>query len=163
MAGGTVPRLLRSHLNWVRAAILAANDGIVSVTALSLGVAAARPSALFVVTAAACIAGSTSMAAGEFMSVSMLSDVDPAVSPVAAAAASGVAFLAGAAIPAIAVVFTPQHIRIPVVFAAALVAMIVCGYAGSKLSNIRAAVQIARVVIGGVLAVGVTVAALAII
>jgi VIT1/CCC1 family predicted Fe2+/Mn2+ transporter len=38
----------RLYLNWVRAAILAANDGIILVTALSVGVASIRPSAVLV-------------------------------------------------------------------------------------------------------------------
>jgi VIT1/CCC1 family predicted Fe2+/Mn2+ transporter len=73
-----------SHLsersNWLRAAVLGANDGIVSTASLVLGVAAAGGSARTVVTAgiAGLAAGALSMAAGEYVSVSSQRDTEQA-------------------------------------------------------------------------------------
>lgn len=65
---------------WLRAAVLGANDGIVSVSSLIVGVAAADPSptAVLVAGAAGLAAGAMSMAAGEYVSVSSQSDVERA-------------------------------------------------------------------------------------
>lgn len=66
--------------NWLRAAILGANDGIVSISALIVGVAAATPEPKAILTAgiAGLSAGAMSMAAGEYVSVSSQSDVEKA-------------------------------------------------------------------------------------
>ena len=65
---------------WLRAAVLGANDGIVSIASLVLGVAAADPSPGAVVTAgvAGLVGGALSMAAGEYVSVSSQRDVEVA-------------------------------------------------------------------------------------
>jgi VIT1/CCC1 family predicted Fe2+/Mn2+ transporter len=65
---------------WLRAAVLGANDGIVSVSSLLVGVAAADPNPTTVVIAgiAGLTAGAMSMAAGEYVSVSSQSDVERA-------------------------------------------------------------------------------------
>ncbi len=65
---------------WLRAAVLGANDGIVSVSALIVGVAAAdpSPSAVLVAGIAGLAAGAMSMAAGEYVSVSSQSDTEAA-------------------------------------------------------------------------------------
>ncbi|WP_431299865.1 VIT1/CCC1 transporter family protein [Tabrizicola sp. BL-A-41-H6] len=65
---------------WLRAAVLGANDGIVSVSSLIVGVAAADPSraAILIAGAAGLAAGAMSMAAGEYVSVSSQSDVERA-------------------------------------------------------------------------------------
>ena len=63
---------------WLRAAVLGANDGIVSVASLIVGVAAADPSAVLVAGAAGLAAGAMSMAAGEYVSVSSQSDTEAA-------------------------------------------------------------------------------------
>ena len=65
---------------WLRAAVLGANDGIVSISALIVGVAAADPSARAVLIAgfAGLTAGAMSMAAGEYVSVSSQSDTERA-------------------------------------------------------------------------------------
>ena len=66
--------------NWLRAAVLGANDGIVSVSALVVGVAAANPerSAILIAGVAGLAAGAMSMAAGEYVSVSSQSDMERA-------------------------------------------------------------------------------------
>lgn len=65
---------------WLRAAVLGANDGIISVASLIIGVAAATPEAGTVLVAgvAALMAGAMSMAAGEYISVSSQADSEKA-------------------------------------------------------------------------------------
>ncbi len=68
------------HIGWLRAAVLGANDGIVSTASLIVGVAAsgASHSAILVAGAAALVAGAMSMAAGEYVSVSSQFDTEQA-------------------------------------------------------------------------------------
>jgi VIT1/CCC1 family predicted Fe2+/Mn2+ transporter len=79
---------LRTHLErhvverigWLRAAVLGANDGIVSTASLIVGVASATaaPSEVLVAGVAGLVAGAMSMAAGEYVSVSSQSDTENA-------------------------------------------------------------------------------------
>ena len=66
--------------NWLRAAVLGANDGILSVSSLLLGVAASGASRSVILTAgiAGLVAGASSMAAGEYVSVSSQRDTERA-------------------------------------------------------------------------------------
>src|ERR1700730_18459374 len=66
---------------WLRAAVLGANDGIVSVASVAIGVIASGAPTSFVLTAAvaASVAGAMAMAAGEYVSVSSQRDVERAV------------------------------------------------------------------------------------
>jgi vacuolar iron transporter family protein len=66
--------------SWLRAAVLGANDGIISTASLLIGVAAAGSSTpnLILVGAAALVAGAMSMAAGEYVSVSSQADIERA-------------------------------------------------------------------------------------
>ena len=68
------------HIGWLRAAVLGANDGIVSTASLVLGVAAAGASATDILVAgvAGLVAGSMSMAAGEYVSVHSQADTERA-------------------------------------------------------------------------------------
>ncbi len=68
------------HIGWLRAAVLGANDGIVSTASLLVGVAAADASrsAVLVAGVAGLVAGAMSMAAGEYVSVSSQSDTEKA-------------------------------------------------------------------------------------
>ena len=71
----------RSHrIGWLRAAVLGANDGIVTMASLVLGVAAAGASTKAIVVAgvASLVAGAMSMAAGEYVSVSSQADTERA-------------------------------------------------------------------------------------
>lgn len=71
----------RSHrIGWLRAAVLGANDGIVSTSSLIIGVAAANTAQSDVILAgfAGLVAGAMSMAAGEYVSVSSQSDTENA-------------------------------------------------------------------------------------
>jgi vacuolar iron transporter family protein len=75
------PEIHLSHRsNWLRAAVLGANDGLVSTASLVLGVAAASTSKTAIVTAgiAGMVAGALSMAAGEYVSVSSQRDSEDA-------------------------------------------------------------------------------------
>jgi VIT1/CCC1 family predicted Fe2+/Mn2+ transporter len=68
-------------LNWLRASVLGANDGIVSVAGIVVGVAAATDSSSAILTAgvAGIVAGALSMAAGEYVSVSSQKDTEKAL------------------------------------------------------------------------------------
>jgi VIT1/CCC1 family predicted Fe2+/Mn2+ transporter len=70
-----------SKLNWLRASVLGANDGIVSIAGLVLGVAGATSSTgvIFMAGMAGIIAGAISMAAGEYVSVSSSRDTEKAL------------------------------------------------------------------------------------
>lgn len=66
--------------NWLRAAVLGANDGIISIASLGIGVASSGGSseATFVAVGAGLVAGAFSMAAGEYVSVSSQTDIERA-------------------------------------------------------------------------------------
>lgn len=66
--------------NWLRAAVLGANDGILSTASLAIGVAAASEfrEPVILATVAGLVAGALSMAAGEYVSVSSQTDVEKA-------------------------------------------------------------------------------------
>ena len=69
----------RTHrAGWLRAAVLGANDGLVSTASLMIGVAAARSEQSFLITAGAAgiAAGAMSMAVGEYVSVRSQNDVE---------------------------------------------------------------------------------------
>ena len=68
------------HIGWLRAAVLGANDGIVSTASLIVGVAASNAATKDVMIAgiAGLVAGAMSMAAGEYVSVSSQSDTEAA-------------------------------------------------------------------------------------
>jgi VIT1/CCC1 family predicted Fe2+/Mn2+ transporter len=181
-AGGIAGRL-----NWLRAAVLGANDGIVSVAGIVIGVAGATTSRgpIFTAGLAGLVAGAVSMALGEYVSVSSQRDsehaqirqekrelastpeaelteltalyeakglsaatartvaaeltarnalsahldaelhIDPAdiPSPVQAAGASALSFVSGALLPMLAILLPPASWRVPVAFAAVLVAL----------------------------------------
>lgn len=68
------------HTNWLRAAVLGANDGIISTASLIIGVAAANTTheTILLTGVAGLIAGAMSMAAGEYVSVSSQADIESA-------------------------------------------------------------------------------------
>ena len=75
------PEEHRSHrVGWLRAAVLGANDGIVSTASLIIGVASAGAShdSILLSGVAGLVAGTMSMAAGEYVSVSSQSDTEKA-------------------------------------------------------------------------------------
>jgi VIT1/CCC1 family predicted Fe2+/Mn2+ transporter len=75
-----VERHRNDRVGWLRAAVLGANDGLISTSSLVVGVAAAAPDrgAILVAAVAGLAAGSLSMAAGEYVSVSSQADTESA-------------------------------------------------------------------------------------
>lgn len=217
---GTNGNGLKARLNWLRAGVLGANDGIISTAGLVVGVAAATtsPSAILTAGVAGVVAGAVSMALGEYVSVSSQRDSELALiaaeqaeladdpegelqeladayaakglSPETArrvaeeltahdavrahldvqygldaedltnawhaAIASAIAFTAGALIPLLAVVLPPQSVRIPVTFAAVLVALITTGTVSARIGGAGRLRAVVRLVIGGAVAMAVT-------
>lgn len=80
----TIENYLESHYihrsNWLRAAVLGANDGIISISSLAIGVATASMTRepILLATVAGLVAGALSMAAGEYVSVSSQTDIEKA-------------------------------------------------------------------------------------
>ena len=80
----TIDNYLDSHYihrsNWLRAAVLGANDGIISISSLAIGVATASSTRepIVLATVAGLVAGALSMAAGEYVSVSSQTDTEKA-------------------------------------------------------------------------------------
>lgn len=210
----------RSRLNWLRAGVLGANDGIVSVAGLVVGVAGATTDRgpIFTAGLAGLVAGAVSMALGEYVSVSSQRDSERALiaterrelaetpeqelaeltaiyrqkglsdataeavaveltaldplaahleaelhldleqlaNPLQAALASALAFVLGAILPLLAILLPPPSLRVPVTFAAVLVALGVAGAVSARIggSDVRRAVL--RVVLGGALGLTLT-------
>ena len=84
MSNINIDNYLDSHYihrsNWLRAAVLGANDGIISISSLAIGVATASASRepVILATVAGLVAGALSMAAGEYVSVSSQMDTEQA-------------------------------------------------------------------------------------
>lgn len=80
----TIDNYLDNHYihrsNWLRAAVLGANDGIISIASLAIGVSAASATRepIVLATVAGLVAGALSMAAGEYVSVSSQTDTEKA-------------------------------------------------------------------------------------
>lgn len=80
----TIDNYLDSHFihrsNWLRAAVLGANDGIISISSIAIGIAAASTTRepIVLATVAGLVAGALSMAAGEYVSVSSQTDTEKA-------------------------------------------------------------------------------------
>lgn len=158
---------LASRLNWLRAGVLGANDGIVSTASLVFGVAGAtRDSvALLIAGVAGLVAGALSMGGGEYVSVSTQRDAEEAAltrvrtNPWHAAFASMTAFTLGALIPLLAIVLSPVAVRLPATILAVLAALAITGYTSARLSGAHPLRPVARNVIVGSLAMGITYAA----
>jgi VIT1/CCC1 family predicted Fe2+/Mn2+ transporter len=75
-----VERHRTAQIGWLRAAVLGANDGLISTSSLVMGVAASGSarSAVLIAGVAGLVAGSMSMAAGEYVSVSSQADTEAA-------------------------------------------------------------------------------------
>lgn len=80
----TIDNYLDKHYihrsNWLRAAVLGANDGIISISSIAIGVSAASMvrEPIVLATVAGLVAGALSMAAGEYVSVSSQTDIEQA-------------------------------------------------------------------------------------
>lgn len=211
---------LGQRLNWLRAGVLGANDGIVSVAALVVGVAGATTdtAALFTAGIAGLVGGAISMALGEYVSVSsqrdseraliaketrelrelpaeelaeltqlyrdrglteatarqvaeeltahdalsahleveLHIDQDDLVNPWHAAISSAIAFTLGALLPFLAILIPPAEWKVPVTFAAVLVALAITGTVSATLGGSRKGRAVVRLMIGGALALAAT-------
>jgi len=167
-----------ASLNWLRAGVLGANDGIVSVAATVLGVAGAATavSTIAVAGIAALVAGALSMAAGEYVSVSSQRDAERAAlrrgrvlptlvvdddpqqltNPWHAAIASFASFLVGGVVPLLVVLAPWGAARVPATFAAVVVALVVTGLVAARFSEAEPGRVILRNVVGGSVAMAVT-------
>jgi VIT1/CCC1 family predicted Fe2+/Mn2+ transporter len=210
---------MAGRLNWLRAGVLGANDGIVSTAGLVVGVAGATSARgpIFTAGIAGLVAGAVSMALGEYVSVSSQRDTERALiakerreleqmpeaelaelegllqerglspdnatavaaeltsrdalrthlsvelgmseeltNPWSAAGSSAVAFTVGALLPLIAILLPPASVRIAVAFVAVLVGLTATGFVSARLGRSPARDAIARLVVGGALAMAVT-------
>lgn len=158
------------RLNWLRAAVLGANDGIVSTAGIVIGVAAATTERSTILTAglAGLAAGAMSMAVGEYVSVSTQRDTEKALlakerrelrdEPEAELEelASFVSFTVGALVPLLAVLLVAVSARVPVTVVAVVAALLGTGWLSARLGSSPAGPAIRRNIIGGVLAMAVT-------
>jgi len=211
---------LDEQANKIRAAVLGANDGIVSTAGLVVGVAGATTSTAAIATAgiAGLVAGALSMGTGEYVSVSSQRDTEEAavaketkelaedpegefneliglfearglsretatmvareltdkdalaahsreelkiepghyVNPWAAAISSLASFTVGALLPLAAILLIGADWRIPATFIAVAIALMITGYTSSRLAGSPTGRAVARNVVGGALAMGVT-------
>ncbi|KAL1219779.1 putative vacuolar iron transporter [Cardamine amara subsp. amara] len=159
---------------WLRAAVLGANDGLVSTASLMMGVGAVKQDVKVMILTgfAGLVAGASSMAIGEFVSVYSQYDIEVAQmkresggvvekeklpSPMQAAAASALAFSFGAIVPLLAAAFVKDyHVRIGAIVAAVTLALVMFGWLGAVLGKAPVVKSAARVLIGGWLAMAVT-------
>jgi len=150
--------------NTLRAGVLGANDGIVSVAAIVVGVAGASAAhgAVLLAGLAALIGGAISMALGEYVSVSSQRDGERAAgapitaNPWAAAVASAASFLTGGVLPLIAIVAAAGPLRVPLTVVVVLLALALTGAAGARLGGAPALRPTVRTLIGGSLALAAT-------
>ncbi|RYR64411.1 hypothetical protein Ahy_A03g010517 isoform A [Arachis hypogaea] len=141
---------------WLRAAVLGANDGLVSVASLMMGVGAVKHDITAMVLAgfAGLVAGACSMAIGEFVSVYTQEKLP---NPFQAAAASAVAFSVGGVVPMLAALFIRNHkVRMGVVAVAVSLALLVFGIFGAILGRTPVTRSCLRVLIGGWMAMAIT-------
>lgn len=132
-------RELELKLNWLRASVLGANDGIVSVAGVVMGVAAsgAKAETVLVAGIAAIVAGAISMGGGEYVSVSAQRDSELSFGrkknqvnarPWTAAFSSLIAFTAGALLPLVAITGPWAEFRIPLTVTAVVASLAITGW-----------------------------------
>jgi VIT1/CCC1 family predicted Fe2+/Mn2+ transporter len=147
-----------TRLNWLRAAVLGANDGIVSTAGVVMGVAGATDDSGTIVLAgiAALTAGALSMGAGEYADIEFGIDPDNLTNPWHAAWASMLAFTVGALLPLLIVAFVPPGTRILVTVLSVVVALALTGFVSARIGLSPRLPAVLRNVSGGLLAMGVT-------
>ncbi|GJU51074.1 vacuolar iron transporter homolog 4-like protein [Tanacetum coccineum] len=156
---------------WLRAAVLGATDGLVSVASLMMGIGAVKQDVrVMIITGfAGLVAGACSMAIGEFVSVYSQLDVEVAQmkrdnrtekealpNPCQAAVASALAFIVGAILPLLAAAFVVDHkVRLGVVVATVSLALVVFGWIGAVLGKTPVVKSSVRILVGGWIAMAV--------
>lgn len=164
---------------WLRAAVLGANDGLVSTASLMMGVGAVKQDikAMILTGIAGLVAGACSMAIGEFVSVYSQLDIEMAQrkrekqrgveeeegekeslpNPLQAAAASALAFSMGAIVPLLAASFIKEYkVRLGMIVGTVSLALVVFGWLGAFLGKAPVVKSAARVFVGGLIAMGIT-------
>lgn len=163
---------------WLRAATLGANDGLVSVSSLMMGVGAVKEgiTAMILAGFAGLVAGACSMAIGEFVSVYTQLDIVVAQkerldnsrrdnsredenlpNPFQAAMASALSFAVGGMIPLLAAAFIEEHkVRLGVVVSVSTMALLAFGCLGAVLGGTPVGRSCARALIGGWMAMAIT-------
>ncbi|XP_050227548.1 vacuolar iron transporter homolog 4-like [Mercurialis annua] len=168
---------------WLRAALLGANDGLISIASLMMGVGSVKQDieAMILTGFAGLAAGACSMAIGEFVSVYSQLDIELAqkkrqhknrngnrngnkegekenlANPWQAAAASALAFAVGAIVPLLAAAFIRNYkVRLAVVVGAVSLALMAFGWFGAVLGKAPVIRSSARVLVGGLMAMGIT-------
>ncbi|KAK8705367.1 hypothetical protein V6N13_048970 [Hibiscus sabdariffa] len=164
---------------WLRAAVLGANDGLVSTASLMMGVGAVKQDIKVMILTgfAGLVAGACSMAIGEFVSVYSQLDIELAQmkrdkrrgeireegekeslpNPLQAAAASALSFSVGAMVPLLAASFIREYkVRVGAVIAAVTLALLVFGWLGAVLGKAPTVKSAVRVLVGGWLAMAIT-------
>ncbi|KAK2383606.1 hypothetical protein P8452_38704 [Trifolium repens] len=168
---------------WLRAAMLGANDGLITVASLMIGIGAIKEdiSVMFLAGFAGLVAGACSMAIGEFVSVYTQYDIEIAQmkrerelgnnanndeesnekeklpNPFQAALASALAFSVGALMPLLAAAFIKNHkVRMGVVAAVVSFALLVFGSVGALIGKTPIMRSCVRVLIGGWMAMAIT-------
>lgn len=162
---------LDARLNWLRAGVLGANDGIVSVAGLVIGVAAAAPGenqAILVAGVAGVLAGAFSMSAGEYVSVSTQTDAERAqatregrdpgslTSAWQAAFSSAVSFVLGSLLPLGLVLAAPARWKVVATAVSVLLALALTGAVSARLGRSPVRPAVVRNMVGGALAMAVT-------
>lgn len=150
------------RLNRLRAAVLGANDGIVSTAAVVVGVAGATTDHTTIAMSglAAVIGGAVSMA----LSVSSQRDSERSlgyaeheqVNPWSAGIASFLSFLLGAALPFASALVAPAAWRVAAIFGVTLLALALTGALSAKLGGASVGRSVTRIVVGGSLALAAT-------
>ncbi|KAL5174975.1 Nodulin-21 [Glycine soja] len=167
---------------WLRAAVLGANDGLVSVTSLMMGVGAVKKDAKAMLVAgfAGLVAGACGMAIGEFVAVctqyevelgQMKREMNMSVggerdletekrtlpNPLQATWASALSFSIGALVPLLSAAFVADYrTRVIVVVAMASLALVVFGSVGAQLGKTPKLKSCVRFLLGGWIAMSIT-------
>jgi VIT1/CCC1 family predicted Fe2+/Mn2+ transporter len=134
----------------LRAAILGSNDGLVSISSLLMGVVAAHKGNLALVGLAGIVAGSMSMAVGEYVSVRAEGSFKDSYG---AALASSLSFAAGGLIPFVGIYLSHKMWSIGVL---TILGLILSGVASAHEVDNNKRGHIIRVIFGGVLGMAIT-------
>lgn len=146
-----------STLNKLRAAVLGANDGTVSISVLLISIVTVLPvDKILLIGIATLLGGALSMSIGEYISVSAQKDaelnaqLEDFTNPVEAAVYSFLSFAIGASIPLVAVLAVPE---IWVAIIAVLVALDLTAVLSSKVSGGSMKLSLLRNLAGGLIAI----------